>query len=200
MVTLADVLEFWFGSAESDVEILEAKNKLWFGKDPNIDKQIETTFADLVQLATTHPLSAAGLSPQQAQLARIILLDQFPRNIYRNTPQAFATDPLALEIALDGIAAGEDCLLRPIERVFFYLPLEHSENLELQKRSVELFQRLHADVPLGWREAFTGFVEYALRHQVVIERFGRFPHRNAILGRASTEAEQDFLRQPNSSF
>ena len=112
----------------------------------------------------------------------------------------WTADPLALQVALDGIGAGDDRLLRPIERVFYYLPLEHSEDPELQDRSVELFQRLQTDIPPEWRAAFAGFVDYALRHQVIIARFGRFPHRNAILGRKSTADEVEFLKQPNSSF
>jgi uncharacterized protein (DUF924 family) len=200
VATLTDVLEFWFGSAKSDLEVLAEKNKLWFGKDPQTDQQIRSTFAGLAQLAVSGSPDSAGLSPQRAQLARIILLDQFTRNIYRDTPQAFSADPLALQVALDGIGAGDDRQLRPIERVFYYLPLEHSEDPELQDRSVELFQRLQIDIPPEWRAGFVGFVDYALRHQVIIARFGRFPHRNAILGRESTADEVEFLKQPNSSF
>ncbi len=200
MAALTDVLSYWFGSTEDDLRVIESRSKLWFGKDPCIDQEIKEKFSELVAQARKEKLASQELSEPLNHLAQILLLDQFTRNIYRDSPQAFASDSAALELALAGLGAGEDLLLRPVERVFYYLPLEHSEDLEQQNRSVELFSKLLAGVPEKWQAAFAGFLDYAIRHQVIIQRFGRFPHRNLILGRKSTAAEREFLQQPNSSF
>ncbi|WP_461521453.1 DUF924 family protein, partial [Porticoccus sp.] len=130
----------------------------------------------------------------------IIVLDQFSRNIYRYFPTAYSSDRLALNWSLSGIDAGLDKQLRPIQRVFFYLPLEHAEDLAIQQRSVSLFQQLLAQVPIGQKEIFAGFLDYAERHAAVIKQFGRFPHRNKILGRESTPEEIVYLEQPGSGF
>jgi uncharacterized protein (DUF924 family) len=133
-------------------------------------------------------------------LALILLLDQLPRAIHRATPEAFAQDSKALKVAEQGLESGADRLLRPIERLFVYLPFEHSEDMADQDRSVQLFRDLAASVPENHRETFAGFVDYAVKHREVITRFGRFPHRNLILGRESTPEEKAFLEQPGSSF
>lgn len=133
-------------------------------------------------------------------LALILLTDQFPRNIYRDTPRAFAFDPLARAWCKEGLRNRMHESLRPIERVFFYLPLEHSESLDDQLHAVALFEELVTIVPQEQRNTFDGFVDYAHRHHEVIGRFGRFPHRNRILGRTSTEEELRFLEQKGSSF
>ncbi len=200
MAVLADVFTYWFGSAENDLQVIKSHSKLWFGKDRRVDREIKHKFAVLVEQAGKEKIAASGLRVPLANLAQIILLDQFTRNIYRDMPQAFACDSVALGLALAGLDSGEDQFLRPVERVFYYLPLEHSEELQHQNRSVELFRNLHAAVPDDWQAAFAGFLDYAIRHQVIIERFGRFPHRNTILGRESTAEEREFLLQPNSSF
>ena len=198
-ITPAVVLEFWFGNAGDDTAIAQAQQKLWWSKNETVDADIRRRFGDLVESA------AIGRFDQWAQdargrLALILLFDQFPRNMYRDTPRAFAYDNLARELALAGITAGTDRTLRAIERVFFYLPLEHSESADLQERCVALFTALAAGVPEADRKTFRGYVDYAVRHRDVIHRFGRFPHRNHILGRASTPEETAFLKQPGSSF
>ena len=134
------------------------------------------------------------------QLALIVLTDQFPRNMYRDTPAAFAFDALARRWCHEGIEAEADRALRPIERVFFYLPLEHSESLADQDLSLSVFRELALEAAPAMRESFDNFASYAVRHHAVIARFGRFPHRNAILGRASTPEEAAFLLTPGSSF
>ena len=131
----------------------------------------------------------------------ILLLDQLPRNLHRGTPAAFAQDDKARALCLKGLSFGTDRGLSPLARVFFYLPLEHAESREQQARSVALFEALadeQATDPA--RTTFEGFADFARRHQVIVDRFGRFPHRNAILGRASTEEEAAFLQQPGSGF
>ena len=135
------------------------------------------------------------------RLALILLLDQLPRNIHRAVPAAFAQDAKARDLCLRGLSLGADKALSPLARVFFYLPLEHAESREQQARSVALFEALAAEQADGpARETFEGFADFARRHQVIIQRFGRFPHRNAILGRTSTPEEAEFLQQPGSGF
>ena len=130
----------------------------------------------------------------------IILADQFSRNMYRDTPRAFFSDPKARTWCKAGLENGADRTLRPIERIFFYLPMEHSESLDDQVRSVALCKELAESVPDAHRELFDGYLNYAVRHCEIVERFGRFPHRNAILGRESTDEEIAFLAKPGSSF
>ena len=134
------------------------------------------------------------------RLALVLLTDQFPRSIYRGTPAAFAFDAIARSLCLESLADGSDRALRPIERVFLYLPFEHSESLTDQDRAVELFRALAADVEPRLTPPFEDYLDYALRHRAIVERFGRFPHRNAILARPSTPAEIAFLEEPGSSF
>lgn len=197
--TADDVLDYWFGTQVGDAATAAAQKKLWWSKDAAVDAEIRGRFGALVAAAAGGAHRNWADTPR-GRLALILLFDQFPRNMYRDTPQAFAHDAQALQLALDGLAAGADSQLRPIERVFFYLPLEHAESAEMQERSVALFAALAAGVPAAERETFTGYADYAVRHRDIIRRFGRFPHRNRILGRASTPEETGFLKQPGSSF
>lgn len=195
----ASVLAYWFGTQAGDAAAAQAQRKLWWSKDAAVDADIRERFGALVQAAADGAHHDWALTPH-GRLALIVLFDQFPRNIHRDTPQAFAFDARALQLALDGIADGADRQLRPIERVFCYLPLEHAESPAMQERSVALFSALAAEVPDSDQDTFKGFMDYAVRHREVIVRFGRFPHRNRILGRVSTAAEMEFLKQPGSSF
>jgi uncharacterized protein (DUF924 family) len=195
---LAQVHRYWFDDSDSDLEVIARKGKIWFGKDELVDRYIRDRFSDLIESAAHRQIETAGLKPQ-LRLAVILLLDQFTRNIYRNDPRSFASDPLARTMARDLLACSAE-RLRPIEKVFLYLPLEHSEDLVDQEDSVALFYQLHDSAAENLREAFGGFLDYALRHRDIIARFGRFPHRNKILGRNSTAEEIEFLSQPGSSF
>jgi len=198
-ISPATVLDFWFGNVGGDTATAEAQQKLWWSKNETVDAGIRNRFGALVDAAASGRHDDWATDPR-GRLALILLFDQFPRNMYRDTPRAFAYDPLACKLALAGIASEADRELRAIERVFFYLPLEHSESPELQERCVALFTALAAGVPEAERKTFAGYVDYAVRHRDVIHRFGRFPHRNRILGRTSTPEEIDFLKQPGSSF
>jgi uncharacterized protein (DUF924 family) len=198
-ITATTVLDFWFGNAGNDAATAEAQQKLWWSKNETVDADIRNRFGALVEAAACGRHDDWAADPR-GRLALILLFDQFPRNMYRDTPRAFAYDSFARELALAGIAANADRGLKAIERVFFYLPLEHAESPELQERCVALFTALAAGAPEADRKTFTGYVEYAVRHRDVIHRFGRFPHRNRILGRSSTPEETDFLKQPGSSF
>jgi uncharacterized protein (DUF924 family) len=194
------VLRFWFGDdGADDAQIAQRQAKLWWSKTPEIDEGMRRNFEPLVQQAAGGALDAWQATPT-GRLALILLTDQFPRNIYRDTPQAFAFDAQARALCREGLASGADRALRAIERVFFYLPLEHSEAPADQERAVEMFAELSATVPAAHKPAFDGFLDYAQRHRDVIARFGRFPHRNAILGRPSTSEESAFLLQKGSSF
>lgn len=187
------ILKFWFGDSPQESSY-EQRRQLWFRKRPEFDAEIRQRFADVYEQAATGALDAWQQAPLSC-LALIIVLDQFPRNMFRDTPQAFATDAKALDVAQRAVAQGFDQQLRPLQRIFLYLPFEHSENLAHQHQSVELTRQLSAEAP-----ALADVFDYAVRHQNVIERFGRFPHRNRILGRESTPEEIEFLKQPGSSF
>lgn len=193
------VLNYWFGTEPDDARLAKERASLWWSKKPSVDDEIRLRFKSLVVAAGRGELDNWKATPH-GKLALILLTDQFPRNIYRGQPQAFAFDTIALELSLKGLATGEDRSLRPIERIFYYLPLEHSEKVEHQHRAVDQFKELVLEVPQSQRLTFAGFLSFALRHCAVIERFGRFPHRNAIQGRESTPAEVEFLKQPGSSF
>lgn len=190
-VTPADVLDFWFGAPGSPEH--GTAREVWFRKDPAFDDEIRREFAEAVNIAVAGGFGEWCATARGA-LARIVLLDQFTRNIFRGTPRAFAGDARALATAEDAVDRGLDRELSVRERWFMYMPFEHAEDIHAQHRSLALFaalaRELHDDDPLVW----------AKKHADVIFRFGRFPHRNAILGRASTPEEEAFLREPGSSF
>jgi len=196
------ILEFWFGQGYAgldDSTIAGRQSGLWWGKDEAVDRDMAERFGALVNDAGAGKLDAWKAAPD-GRLALILLTDQFPRNIHRGTPAMFGLDALARQLCTAGLEAGVDARLRPIQRVFFYLPLEHSENAGDQARCVELMTGLAGDAPEEQRRTFEGFIDFALAHKRIVDRFGRFPHRNAILGRDSTAAEIEFLKQPGSSF
>lgn len=186
-----EILEFWFGTP--DDPDYGQQRKIWFTKNPEFDQEVRSRFLPYYNQAATGQLDDWQASPTSC-LALIILLDQFPRNMFRGQPQAFATDSQALFFAQHAVAQKFDHELLPLQRWFIYMPFEHSENLEDQHQSVELFKTLSDQANLA-----DGF-DYAKRHLKVIERFGRFPHRNQILGRETTLEEAEFLKQPGSSF
>lgn len=174
IVSARKILDFWFS---------ERVEKYWFDVDPDLDREIIETFGDLYQLAYEGEL-ADWMKTAETALALIILLDQFPRNMFRGTPQAFQSDAQAREVSRVALANSFD-QQRPVrERTFFYLPLMHSEDLLDQTECVRLYRRLGSDYSLG----------YALEHHDIIARFGRFPHRNRVLGRESSRDEEEFLR------
>ena len=194
-----EIIEFWFGSLSSQNDLAEEKAEFWFKKDPQWDQVIKKKFANDIEKAL-NGLYDDWKQTSTGSMALILLLDQFTRNVFRNDRKAFAGDSRALEIALQGIEKKFDLELYPIERVFFYLPLEHSEDLKMQELSVKHFATLMDSVDQTIKTQFQTFLNYAHRHHDVIVRFGRFPHRNVILERESTAEELNFLQQPNSSF
>lgn len=193
------VLDFWFGAPGSAAEIAGRQSKLWFGKSLANDQAVIDRFAATLTAATAGRLDAWANTPR-GRLALVIVLDQFPHHIHRDQPQAFATDPQSLALSLAALESGEDRKLAPIERVFLYLPLEHAESIEMQERSVSLYEQLANEAAADERALFDNFLDYARKHLDVVARFGRFPHRNEILGRPSTPEELEFLKQPGSRF
>lgn len=177
---MKDVLEFWFN----------AKNQpFWFQKSPEFDQSIHNQFSTLHQQAKQAELWQ-WRETIHGRLAEIIVLDQFSRNLFREQPQAFAQDPMALTLAQEAITLGLDQLLSPSERTFLYMPFMHSESLKIHQQAVALFQNL----------GIKSSLDYEYRHKAIIETFGRYPHRNAALNRSSTSEEIAFLKQPNSHF
>ncbi len=193
------VLAYWFGAPGSAADIAARQGRLWFGKLPEKDRDITERFSATFNAATRGSLGHWADTPR-GRLALIIVLDQFPHHIHRDTPQAFALDARALALSMDALAMGEDKQLVPIERVFLYLPLEHAESDSLQDLSVSLYEQLAADAAESEHTLFDNFLDYARQHRDVVARFGRFPHRNDILGRPSTPEEIEFLKQPGSRF
>lgn len=181
------VLDFWFGP--EDAPGRGRFRKQWFAVSPAFDAEIASRFLTVWEEAAAGGLDHLADTPN-GSLALVLILDQFPRNMFRGTPRAFATDARAYAVADTAVARGFDRQVLPVQRIFLYLPFEHSESLADQERCVTLMTALGDDMA----------IDYAVRHRDIIARFGRFPHRNAILGRPSTAEETAFLAQPGSSF
>jgi uncharacterized protein (DUF924 family) len=186
-----DVLQFWFGTV--DGKGLTVPQEKWFAKNPDFDQACRDGFGAAWEVARTGGYDDWQGLPRAA-LALVVLLDQIPRNIFRGDPRSYATDSKALEVARAALANGFDENLTPLENIFLFLPFEHSEKLDDQNQSVALADGL----PPG--EAFDRVRRIARRHREIVERFGRFPHRNVVLGRVSTAEEIAFLQEPESSF
>ena len=188
-VTADEVLDFWFGQPRAPQPRAE-----WFGKDAAFDLGIRQRFGATLQAALAGGLRDWDAQPTGA-LARILVLDQFTRNAFRDTPGAFAGDALALAAAQALVAGGGHVGLAPLQRWFAYMPFEHAEDLHAQRQSLQLFVELAAQHP-----DMADAKKWAIKHAEIVERFGRYPHRNAILGRISGEAELAFLSTPGSGF
>lgn len=193
------VLHFWFGHIESTVLPTKERTRIWFGATPEGDQEIIDQFKKNLEDAICGNFDTWESEPR-GSLALIIILDQFSRSIFRKSAMAFTQDQKALDVCIRGIERQYDHELSLIERAFFYMPLMHSENREMQATSVRAFKML---VDLSFPEArsiYDNFFEYALRHFEIIEKFGRFPHRNAIMGRTSSKEEEEFLSKSKEGF
>lgn len=193
------ILDFWFGTLREEADYLASRNRLWFEGSPVTDTAIRAKFQADWEKAARGELDAWAAEPQ-GRLALILVLDQFTRHLFRGTKEAFSQDAKARALCLGGLDHFHDRLLHPIHRMFFYLPLEHAEDMALQRRSIALYARLLEEAPAPLKAGCEEALDYALQHHAIIERFGRFPHRNALLGRASTPEELAFLKEPGSSF
>lgn len=178
----SEILDFWFEQTQP---------AQWFQVNASFDAEISQKFADAYDKAS-RGIFDDWKNDSDGCLALCLLLDQFPRNMFRGSPKAFATDGKALVIAKYALSKGFDQVLTPIKRRFLYLPFEHSENLNDQRKCVDLFEKMKKDDPLGY--------DYAMRHLKVIEKYGRFPHRNKVLSRMSTPDEEEYLAQAGSGF
>jgi uncharacterized protein (DUF924 family) len=199
-----DVLEFWFGTGAWTPERLADRTRFWFGGDgkeaqARRDAQIRELLEPMLERAARGEFAAWAGSPRR-RLALILLFDQVPRNAYRDTPAAFAFDREALALSLEGTQLAADAALDPIERIFFYLPLEHAESPEAQDASVAYYERLAAEAPPHLRDFCAYTLDFARRHRDIIARFGRFPYRNAVLQRTSTLEEFDWLAAHGNPF
>lgn len=189
-----NILEFWFGPDTASAAEQARLAQRWFSADAQFDAEIRQRFGGIVDTALAGELTAWSAQPR-GWLALLMVLDQFPRNLYRGSAQAFAGDSHAQALALTGIARGDDLALPARYRAFAYLPLEHAEDIALQRHRVDLFRRLALDPQAQPADPFRMYAEYAQAHHDVIARFGRFPHRNTVLGRSTTAAEQVYLDQ-----
>lgn len=187
------VLSFWFGLSRNDPARAEEMLPRWFSAEPVLDAEIRAQFRPLYDQAIAGDL-AEWEQTARGVLALILLLDQFPRNMFRGKPQAFAGDAMSQRLCLDGIEQGLDEQLSPVERGFFYMPLQHAEIEHVQDVSVQQYERLLRESEPEWKPLIRGMLKYAHEHRDIIRRFGRFPHRNGVLGRQSTAEENDFIR------
>jgi uncharacterized protein (DUF924 family) len=197
---IEQVLEFWFGACGADGSLDPVKRRMWFSDGGKHDAEIRKRFRKLYRSAARGELDGEWAATPRGRAALIVVLDQFSRHIHRGTAAAFAQDPAAQRLASAGVEQGVDRELLPIQRAFFYLPFEHAEDLKLQKLGARLFERLSTEVAPAWRKDYINFADYSGHHRDIVERFGRFPHRNVILGRVSTPEEIEFLKQPGSAF
>ncbi|MDX1516239.1 MAG: DUF924 family protein [Woeseiaceae bacterium] len=191
-IRIEAILSFWFREAEQSAPQIDRRMDIWFGEDPVFDHEIEREFGDEVERASNGELDHWAHQPR-GRLALILLLDQFRRNIHRNTAKAFAMDRAALKLCVEGAMAKKDAGLTPIERVFFYMPLQHAESKKVQAKSVELYNKLSEAVSPTLRETFSTIAQFAELHRDIIDQFGRFPHRNKLLGRKNTPEEAEYL-------
>jgi len=195
-----EILDFWIGDARTSAEATNEKRELWFKKSDETDTLLRDRFRETVDAL------AGGLAEEwdavgpHANLAAVIALDQFSRNIFRGTAQSFASDALALKLTLNALDRGDHLARSPAEQAFTYLPLEHAEDHAMQARCVVLFSELAKSAPIEFKDACEDWLDFAHKHKVVIDQFGRFPHRNDILGRRSTQEELEYLAEPGAGF
>lgn len=194
-----DVLEYWFGETVRDPSKVPGRMGFWFGSDPGRDQDMRERWGSLVAAASEGRLDPWTRTPR-GRLAVLLLMDQFRRNIFRGTAGAFQRDGRARYLMRDGIARMMDLNLTPVERVFFYMPLQHSESLEDQELGVDRYLQVEREVASEYRPIFADFRKYAQLHRDIIARFGRFPHRNAILGRRDTAEERAWIASGGETF
>jgi uncharacterized protein (DUF924 family) len=193
------VLGFWFEERALSAPQIDGRMDIWFGEDPVFDHEIEKEFAQDIERAAEGKLDHWA-KETRGRLALILLLDQFRRNIYRNSADAFSRDKQALQLCVEGAMAKKDKGLSPIERVFFYMPLQHAESRKVQEKSCDIYNKLAEAVSPTHKETFETIAQFAELHRDIIERFGRFPYRNAVLDRRNTPEEEEFLSGDNPTF
>lgn len=198
-IRIDEILSFWFMEQELSAPQIDGRMDIWFGEDPVFDEEIAKEFSDDVEKASEGKLDHWAHEPR-GRLALILLLDQFRRNIYRNTPEAFAKDKAALKLCVEGAIEKKDKGLAPIHRVFFYMPLQHAESGKVQAKSREIYRRLADAVSPTYKETFETIAQFAELHADIIEQFGRFPHRNKLLKRKNSPEEEEYLAGDSPGF
>lgn len=191
-IRIEAVLAFWFREQALSAPQIDHRMNIWFGENSVFDQEIEREFKNDIEAASAGRLTHWANAPQ-GRLALILLLDQFRRNIYRGTAAAFSHDKMALKLCVEGAMKNRDSGLSPIEKVFFYMPLQHAESKKVQAKSVLLYSRLAKAVTPTYRETFETIAQFAELHADIVKTFGRFPHRNALLGRENTAEEAEYL-------
>lgn len=194
-----EVLAFWFGDACDSPEAARARNPFWYSPDPATDHQIWELYADVLTDASAGLYDYWQETPQ-GRLALIILFDQFPRNMFRGTSEVYRYDSNALQLAGQGITVGHLADLSVPEQTFFLMPYQHSEDIAVQRVGVDMMRALFSSAALEWKEFAKESLDYAVRHHDIVAEYGRFPHRNSLLGRNSTEAETRFLAEGGETF
>jgi uncharacterized protein (DUF924 family) len=193
------VLSFWFEEKELSAPRIDGRMDVWFGEDPMFDHEIEKEFSDEIERASEGKLDHWAKEPR-GRLALILLLDQFRRNVFRSTAEAFSMDKAALKLCVEGAMEKKDRGLVPLERAFCYMPLQHAESRKIQQKSCEIYNKLADAVSPTYKETFSTIAQFAELHRDIIERFGRFPHRNVLLKRRNTPDEDEFLAGDAPSF
>jgi uncharacterized protein (DUF924 family) len=198
------VREYWFGTGRPGAATVKQREALWFSaaspeQQRTLDEEMRQRFGELLQRASRGELDSWADGTRR-RLSLVLLLDQFSRNIHRGRARAFENDPKALALALSGMQSGADAALDPLERMFFYMPLQHTESLEVQDESVAAFRRLLGESPEELRPTFENTLAFAEKHREIILRFARFPHRNKVLGRSSTPEESAYLASTGETF
>jgi uncharacterized protein (DUF924 family) len=194
-----EILDHWFGADPDDPTTAERQAALWWGRSEAGDRELAERFGATHEAAASGELDAWAQNPE-GRVALVVVLDQLSRNLHRGSPRAFAQDPAAQRLVLEAIERGEDRTRPFFHRVFLYLPLEHSERLVHQDRCCRLFERLRDECAEPLQKPARAYLGFAYQHRDIVARFGRFPHRNATLGRPSSAEELRFLEQPGSSF
>ena len=197
--TADEVHRFWFGECINDPAATAKRNSFWFGSSPALDDEIRERFGPTIEAAARGELAAWETAPRSC-VSLVIVLDQFPRNAYRNSAHAFEFDPIALATTRRAVSAGYLRNLSVPERAFLLMPYQHVEDLALQREGVALFEALSAEAPAEWRPFTDSTLDFARRHLQIIERFGRFPHRNRVLARRMTAAEEEYLAAKPETF
>jgi len=193
------ILSFWFMEQTLSAPQIDGRMDAWFGEDPVFDEEIAKEFAEDVENASEGRLDHWAHEPR-GRLALILLLDQFRRNIYRNTAEAFEKDKAALKLCVEGAMEKKDKGLAPIHKAFFYMPLQHAESRKVQAKSRVIYQRLAEAVSPTYKETFETIAQFADLHADIVERFGRFPHRNKLLERDNNPDEEEFLTSDGPDF
>ena len=198
-VRIDEILSFWFMEQSLSAPQIDGRMDTWFGEDPIFDEEIAKEFAEDVEQASDGKLDHWAHQPR-GRLALILLLDQFRRNIFRNTPEAFEKDKAALKLCVEGAMEKKDKGLAPIHKAFFYMPLQHAESRKVQAKSRKIYERLADAVSPTYKETFETIAQFANLHADIVEQFGRFPHRNELLGRENSPEEEEYLAGDSPNF